>query len=816
MNSPYLIIPIFIAVLILYFLGFILVRHGIFTVKQHRKIWNTFLLLTFFVAAILGIILAIQINYKFSWPWIKTFLVWHVNFGIAMSIVATIHFFWHFSYYLSLFRGEKEKLPQPSENLTFSNSNFTLLVVLSGFLAISVQVLLIREISTVFHGNELQMAWVMCIWMLLTGFGALLGSRAKMTRSPEKVVEKILLLLCFLPVLFILLLNLSKNSIFSPGIIVSPINFLIIVFIILAPICLLSGIAFSFLLKYNSINQKNYIKVYALEAIGGLVGGILISIILVQWLSVLQSFLAIAILVSALLWFFRRSKSMAVCTSTFFILFVSSAIFPVDKFIKSQLFINQHVVLTNESYNGNITITENAGQFSVFENGSMSITTENIIGSEEFVHFAMLQHKNPEHILLISGGFSGMPEEILKYRSVKEVDCVEPNPAVIKLVSEVKPFPTDNRLNIFSGDGRRFIQKTDKKYDVVILVIPDPTSLLVNRYYTNEFVALLKQKLNTNAVVICGHSTTSDYLSDERSKTESAIFNTLKANFSYVEVIVGEKDYFIASDSFITNQVALLSDSMRIETFYVNAHYLDNEMLERRSSFVKQNIDDKQITNTDTKPLPVFFHTLQYLSLFSELHWYLLVIPFLMLIIPVFFMNHISTGMYVTGFTASSVEILIMFAFQTFIGYLYTAIGLIIALFMAGLAIGAFICNRYSFIRSSYTSNQLVLLLIAGLFPLLWIFLKNTEQSLIQILILFAVTLFLSIFTGFQYVISTEKRRLEKVKSASIIYAADLLGSALGALAITTILLPFIGLTFSCLIIAGMNLMAILIYLWKK
>lgn len=816
MNNPYLLIPILLAVLTLYLAGQLLVKFDVISVKQHRKVWNTLLLITFLVTAVLGLILVLQINYKFYWPWTKALLDWHVNFGIAMSIVATIHFIWHFNYYIKLFKRDEVKVGVDDANYDSSKNIYLTLIVLSGFLSTSIQVLLIREISTVFHGNELQMAWVMSIWMFLTGCGALAGSRTQKLRLKPAAFESILTILCMVPILLIVALNIAKNTIFSPGVLVSPLYFLIIVIVILSPICLLSGMAFSFLLRLSSADDRNYIKVYAFEAIGGIGGGIIVAIILIQWFSVLQSLLLIAVPVLLVLWLSGRSRMMGVYLVLSMALFLATIIFPIDKLLKSQLFINQNVILTRESYNGNITITENAGQYSIYENGSMTITTENLVNSEEFVHYAMLQHPLPKKVLLISGGFSGMLEEILKYPSVVEIDYVEPNPALVEIVSAIKTLPTDRRINTILGDGRRFLLKTDKKYDVAILAIPDPTSLLVNRYYTNEFVNLLKQKLNKNAVAIYGHTTTVYYITNERIGTEAAIYNVLRSNFNNVEVIVGEKDYFVASDSIVTNQVATLWNLRKIETRYVNAYYLNDEIIHQRGIYLKQNIDHKEIVNSDSKPLPVFFHSLQFLSLFSKLSWYLLVIPIVMLIIPAFFMNPVSTGIYATGFTASSVQILIMFAFQTFVGYLYTAIGLIIALFMAGLALGAFTCKRFSAIKNNYIGNQLILLLIAGLFPILWYVLRATENGSIQVIMILGTTLILAVFTGFQYVIGTERRLENRTKSASLIYSADLMGSALGALAITAILLPLIGLTYSCLIIAGMNLFAIVLNLWKK
>ncbi len=113
---PYALVPIGIAIILIYALTYLFYRAGIILKKTHRQIWNTGLLLTFFITAVLGLLLAVQVNFKLEIPWIKELLVWHVDFGIGMSIVAVFHFTWHWSYYRNLLRDSSIKSkPVPKE-----------------------------------------------------------------------------------------------------------------------------------------------------------------------------------------------------------------------------------------------------------------------------------------------------------------------------------------------------------------------------------------------------------------------------------------------------------------------------------------------------------------------------------------------------------------------------------------------------------------------------------------------------------------------------------------------------------------------------
>ena len=106
-KKPYNIILITSIVLLAYLLTFILVKAGKLKKLSHRKIWNVILLITFLVSCLLGFLLALQINYGFCMDWFRSFLKWHVEFGIAMTIIAVIHIVWHYKYYTTMISKKK-------------------------------------------------------------------------------------------------------------------------------------------------------------------------------------------------------------------------------------------------------------------------------------------------------------------------------------------------------------------------------------------------------------------------------------------------------------------------------------------------------------------------------------------------------------------------------------------------------------------------------------------------------------------------------------------------------------------------------------
>jgi len=660
------------------------------------------------------------------------------------------------------------------------------------------------------------MGWTIGAWMLFTGTGSLIGGRKKDRGTQDKAIRFALLLIGAMPICFVFLMNFFKNMIFPPGVLINPVHFLLILCITLSPIGILSGYLYALLVRTCRKEDNGYIKVYAIEAIGSLAGGLIVSLAFIYWLSILQSLILVLLIVVLSLFFMDRNRQFLLASGFLAIIIIVSFIVPFDRFLKSFLFINQEVVQSKETYYGNITITKNADQYNIFENGMLSFTTDNVIIREEYVHYVMLQKKNPENILLIGGGISGMLSEILKYPSVRNLDYVELNPQLISIAARYFPLPRDQKVRMIIGDGRKHLQRTDEQYDVVILAIPDPSSLQANRFYTLEFIRTLKKKLQPGAVILLSHSPAGNYVDSETSRIEGTIYTTLSLEFSHITIIPGENDYFLASDDPLDLNISALTRNSDVDNSYVNPYYMDDQSIGQRSRYIVENIADQGFVNSDKQPLPVFFHTLKFLSQFDLKNTLYLVIPIVFLILPVFFMRSVSVGIFVAGFTGSSIELMLIFAFQTFYGYVYSTIGLIIAMFMGGLAFGAFYAARRSISRKHFILAQSLLLIYALLFPVFWDIQLLIPGNFLQLTLFFIITFLLAAIIGYQYVAGTGIYKSETTRAATTLYGADLLGSSLGVITVTLVLLPLLGIQKSCLVIAGLNIGAVALNLFKK
>jgi hypothetical protein len=106
-RNAYNVIPISIALLLLYVFSLLLVKKKILGNALHRKIWNVLLLISFLGVGILGLLLVVRISYGLTLPLPFNDLFWHVEFGIAMAIISAFHVIWHRDYFMSIIKTGK-------------------------------------------------------------------------------------------------------------------------------------------------------------------------------------------------------------------------------------------------------------------------------------------------------------------------------------------------------------------------------------------------------------------------------------------------------------------------------------------------------------------------------------------------------------------------------------------------------------------------------------------------------------------------------------------------------------------------------------
>jgi spermidine synthase len=144
--------------------------------------------------------------------------------------------------------------------------------------------------------------------------------------------------------------------------------------------------------------------------------------------------------------------------------------FRVDKVLYELQTEHQHLVLFEQPYFGKMLMLDGATQIS---------KKDEFIYQEMMSHVPLFAHGNPRDVLIIGGGDCGIAEEVLKHKTVKSLTQVEIDPKVIEFAKEhfpefTRPVFADKRFVSIIGDGAKYVAKTDRRFDVIIVDSTDP------------------------------------------------------------------------------------------------------------------------------------------------------------------------------------------------------------------------------------------------------------------------------------------------------------------------------------------------------
>ncbi len=150
---------------------------------------------------------------------------------------------------------------------------------------------------------------------------------------------------------------------------------------------------------------------------------------------------------------------------------------------------------------------------------------------EALVHPTLLSIENPEKVLIIGGGDGGALRQVLKHNTVKKAILVDLDSEVIefskKYFPKMKVAFDDPRSEIIIGDGKKFVEETNEKFDFVIIDLTDPSgpSKLL---YTKEFYEQVKRILTENGAVVTHAESLYVF-----QKYYATIYRTLSSVFKY-------------------------------------------------------------------------------------------------------------------------------------------------------------------------------------------------------------------------------------------------------------------------------------------
>lgn len=694
-----------------------------------------------------------------------------------------------------------------------------------GFSAVVAQLIMMREMLAAFTGNEVVFGILLGNWLLATGAGALLARTTGLVRRPGRALVALMILIAVLPVGQVFAVRTLRDIVFVRGVIVGASEIALAGFILLLPYCAISGylLVFASAIMSQERGTRAIGAVYLADSIGSIVGGAAFTFVLVQYFDHFTIlFMVAALNLIAVCWVLRTTGQMHAWAAMMMVTVLVLALGPelrLDERTTAFQFPGQQVLFRGSSPYGRVVVTENAGQRVFYQNGVPITATENAAQAEETVHFAMAQRPQSKRVLLVSGGISGTTREIAKY-GVTELVYVELDPLILdaarrfemarNIVDPEKSWSV-KPLRIVEGDARAFVRHTKDKFDVVILDLPPPSTTQLNRFFTVQFFRELHRVLAPGGVVSVPMGEYSGSVSAEQAKLLSSECRTLENVFRNVQPIPSERILLLASDNSLTTAVAARLTEAGIQTRFINAHYLDAMLTPDHLAQLTRATREPAGINRDFRPMLYLYQLQRWVSQFqvrfATLELLLLVL--FVLVLPT--IRPPGFAVFASGFAAASLEFVLLLGVQVLCGSAYIQVGVIVTAFMAGLAVGSYFANRK---QISVSRHDLAFLSggLAVVCLLVFAFLNALEPLtripfgtiLTEAAIAF-IAFALAGFVGAVFPVAARVTAGDAARSASRLYVADFVGSAIGALLASTLLIPLTGIAGACILACALN-----------
>jgi spermidine synthase len=744
-----------------------------------------------------------------------------------------------------------------------------------GFYSAVGQVLLVREFLVTFFGNELCLGVLFGNWLLGIFLGAALGSRvADRLRDAKRTFGALLLFLSPLLPLQIYSIRTIRHALeIPPGQYISFAQLLLSSPLLIAPFCFFVGLTFPIACRcFASSGGKADFQigwVYVLETLGHIAGGLIATFVLIIYFNPFQIMailnMAAAAAAFSLFMGHDRLHTRAIGSAAALFLGCSMLVSLGTGFARrldgrtiearwKSISPRTDLVVSVDSKYQNIAVGKLGEQYNVFGNGQYQTSFPDPYSSAATAHFVLAQHPAPRRVLLIGGGVEGLIGEMLKH-PLERLDYVELDPLMISTIMAYLDGKSlraldDPRLRVHHVDGRYYVKKTAERYDLVLLDLPDPSTAMLNRFYTVDFFSEVKNTLRPGGVLALGSSSAEDYLGEEIGNYAGSIYQSLKQAFPIVLVTPGTHSYYFATlqSGVVSADPEVLGDRFakrKIDTRYFTRYNYHLFLPDEKTRFINRALEERREVplNTDLRPITYYFNLVLWdrfsgrrqESFFRALahlrlnHVLAAVGALLLLRIAYILIRKprreselrfsLLYAIATTGIAAMAIEIILIFGFQNLFGYVYQKIGAIVALFMIGLALGSAGMNWFAVRRERGGLGCLALLeglvaLFAVGIPVMIRFLAPEMGPLLMEPFFYSLVMVGGLLTGAEFPLGVRlyfTTGAGEGRTGGIVDALDHMGATVGSLLTGVFLVPLLGIVQSCAVLFSLKAVSLVL-----
>ncbi len=687
-----------------------------------------------------------------------------------------------------------------------------LVFFLSGLLAVIGQTLLLREMLVLFQGNELVLGLLLSFWLVGGAAGSWLAGRARGGRLRSGLARAFAGAGLGLAFGFGLVRFGRPLLGLLPGLGVPMAATLLIAGLVFLPPSFCFGRQFGLAVRWNQafFRSRPAASVYFWEALGYLSGGLFYTFLLLERLEpvrIISLLLAACFTVSLFLSGLSRRLRRAGLFLTVLLLAAGFRPGLEAHLLQAACPGFQLRGVANSPY-GQLLSVSREGQESWFYNG-LPLTHPDPARQEELGLLPWLLH--PSGRVLFLRGLDSLPEL--------------PGTEIVQLIGDRGLYDLFGRAggsspyrDFTSRPGevsarslpavRDFLRRDRGSYGLIIFDLTAPLTLAQNRYFTREFFSLLSERLAPGGLVAISLPGSLVHYGPELTELNRVLYSTLAGVFGRVRVLPGDQEnLFLAGPPDLDWEIGRVLGRFRAlerPTRYLSDGYLAYRLDPARLAWFQDQVlaGPAAPPNLDFQPRLLLAGLRYWQSFFTpatgRLYRRLVDYTGLLWLLPLLWLAAgrrpgPAGSLFSSGFAGLSLQMLILWAFQVRYAALYQWLGLLSALFMAGLALGSFAGRRLAGFLSSAAAFRWLESAFLLWLGLAWLLFHLQFLSRPALFLLTAGSGFL---VGGQFPIGVACLAAGGPEGppAGRLYAADLLGGWLAALLVGGLLIPAWGL----------------------
>ncbi len=170
--------------------------------------------------------------------------------------------------------------------------------------------------------------------------------------------------------------------------------------------------------------------------------------------------------------------------------------------------------------------------------------------TKNMTHLPVAHHGEARSALVVCFGMGTTVRSLTRWPQLETIHSVELSEGVTELMpyfhADAKAVLNDPRVEIIIDDGRRYLNRTDHRYDVITIDPPPPIRTAGSGLlYADEFIRLLQSRLNQGGVL-------AHWLPAGDALLTHAVVNAIKRHFKHVVVLDSIENWglhILASDT---------------------------------------------------------------------------------------------------------------------------------------------------------------------------------------------------------------------------------------------------------------------------